>query len=353
MFEGKIFRRFLGTLLSLVWVLGWGEAAWASVAVKGMFVAERDCEAFISKNDQTNPDALRLVPREAYPLIEVNKPGNFDWVRVRVAQAGTQERWVEASCGELDLEDGTVPPEVEDGQSSGACSANRCNQPNQEDSFVLALSWQPAFCKTAAGSRKPECQNGTPGIPSNRFTLHGLWPNRSTCGTHYGYCGSVCNAPKKNGATWMCQYPAVPAGRETMEQLATVMPSVVHGSCLERHEWFKHGTCSGMNADDYLSLAARLTHLFNDAGIAEFMAKSSGRQVSERDFLKVVDRGLGQGASRKIKLSCQGNNLVDVQILLPPDLSNVTSLKDEIARVKPGFSSNCKGKFTVVAPASP
>ncbi|MBF0110854.1 MAG: ribonuclease T [Magnetococcales bacterium] len=351
-------KRLFVVFLGAAWLALPGPVL-AATAIEGTLLAERDCEAFVSKNNRTNPDDLRLVPRQSYAAFEVNKPTEFDWIRVRVENAAVPERWVETSCGTLELKtkravDPAAEDQGEDETISGSCPATDCNRPNQEDSFVLALSWQPAFCQTQAGMKKPECQNPTPGSsPRDRFTLHGLWPNRKSCGTHYGYCGSVCNAPKKTGGNWMCQLPALTLKPEVHDSLSAVMPSMEHQSCLERHEWFKHGTCSGLSIDDYFTLAARMTDMFNDAGIAAFMAQCPGTTVSEENFLRVIDQHLGQGSSRKVRLSCQNGNLVEVQILLPPDLSNVTALGDEMARVKPGFASNCGGTFKVVSPSRP
>ena len=50
--------------------------------------------------------------------------------------------------------------------------------------FVLAISWQPAFCETRP--EKPECDSQTPDrFDAANFALHGLWPqprSRDYCG---------------------------------------------------------------------------------------------------------------------------------------------------------------------------
>jgi len=41
--------------------------------------------------------------------------------------------------------------------------------------YVLAVSWQPAFCETRP--RLPECRSQTADrFDATNFTLHGLWP---------------------------------------------------------------------------------------------------------------------------------------------------------------------------------
>ena len=54
--------------------------------------------------------------------------------------------------------------------------------PAQADAFfILAVSWQPAFCETATG--KPECRSQSRDrFDATHFTLHGLWPRDEYCG---------------------------------------------------------------------------------------------------------------------------------------------------------------------------
>ena len=46
--------------------------------------------------------------------------------------------------------------------------------------FVLALSWEPAFCETQPDV--PECRSQTTGsLDARQFSLHGLWPPDVYC----------------------------------------------------------------------------------------------------------------------------------------------------------------------------
>ena len=108
-----------------------------------------------------------------------------------------------------------------------------CHTPGLANSYTLAFTWQPAFCESH--KKKAECRNGG---QSSGFTLHGLWPNSSDCGRNYSYCGDV----RKNGKG-MCGNPPVSLSQETRQALVQRMPGAIDTSCLDRHEWFKHGTC--------------------------------------------------------------------------------------------------------------
>jgi ribonuclease T2 len=57
--------------------------------------------------------------------------------------------------------------------------------PNQQDSYVLAITWQPGFCEHAKyNGKKPECDAMNSGaLEAKTLSLHGLWPNKQECGT--------------------------------------------------------------------------------------------------------------------------------------------------------------------------
>lgn len=346
----KTVWRLTGALLGMVVLLGWGEAL-ALTPLNGALTAEQACEAYVSKNKRTNPDQTRLVQGQSYPVMAANRAKDFNWLQVRVAKANPQIRWVPTSCGKLETRDGQ-PLKKELPQPASACPD--CTQPNQADNHVLALSWQPAFCLSENGQKEPECRGETASAPqATRFTLHGLWPNRKQCCEQYGFCGSIHEElPReidgKDIPSWKCQYPPTPISDPVVEKLGAVMPSVPNKSCLDRHEWFKHGVCTGMTADQYFELAIKLTHAFNDAGIADFMARNLGQTVTEEDFLAAVDHGLGEGASQRLKLSCRDGKLSEVHISLPKALSPEKPLGELIAAARLEYKSTCNRRFQVV-----
>jgi ribonuclease T2 len=221
----------------------------------------------------------------------------------------------------------------------GACSIT-----NEADSYVFAVSWQPAFCENKP--EKPECRITDPkAYQATHFTLHGLWPNKTSCGTNYGFCGSVKIPPRD-----FCEYPAVELSKTVYDKLAEVMPSASSGSCLERHEWYKHGTCQSRAADQYYSQAVDLVRQFNDSGISKFMSEHIGQQVSLNEFRTVLNQSLGEGASKHAKLGCKNGLLVDIYLSLPADLKAGSNLKDLLPKAPiAAFDSSCKNGFLVEA----
>lgn len=306
----------------------------------GVFVATQACDAYVSKNKRTNPDQFKLSVGGQYDVFETSTRGDSVWYRLRATDATPAERWVPKTCGKAEL--GALTAVKQGGQSS------QCEIADKGDSYVLAVSWQPAFCASHTG--KPECSVKDAAVyQASHFTLHGLWPNQlALCGTNYGYCGAVKSQPAR-----FCDYPAVNLSQAVRDDLGVVMPSVAAQSCLERHEWFKHGTCqSQWNSDGYFETAVGLTRQFNDSGVAAFMAANVGKSVDEAGFIAAVDTHLGAKAHERLHLTCKDGNLVDIYIDLPGRLSTAQKIGELIAAAKPtgnGYSSNCKGKFTVRA----
>jgi ribonuclease T2 len=328
--------------VSVLFALGSGGAQ-ASVPVSGTLHAERDCEAFVSKKKKSNPDKARLEPGDAYVILEVNRPNQPDWVRVRVEDANPPERWVEASCGSQTLSGLAAGEEETDSDPPiDPDDPSLCQTAGLQDSFKLALSWQPAFCETHRG--KKECAANFPATfqSAGNFTLHGLWPNRESCGINYGNCERRAK-PRE-----FCDYPAPSINAEVFKQLSQVMPGTA--SCLERHEWYKHGTCQvDWDASEYYEVAIDLVRQFNDSGINKFMAANMGKQVQVEDFLAQVDNALGADARQRLQLTCSGGNLTDVFISLPAQLTPGADLSELIRSAPPDFRSNCRNRFTIDA----
>ncbi|MFK0573686.1 ribonuclease T2 family protein [Endozoicomonas sp.] len=229
------------------------------------------------------------------------------------------------------------------GQSEINTGNNRCHTPGLAEHYVLALSWQPAFCEQHRD--KPECRVTDPDAwQTTHFTLHGLWPNQPDCGTRYSFCGSV-----KQSQHDFCKYPPVPfrdAG--TLSKLGQYMPAAAYGSCLQRHEWFKHGTCqTTRNADEYFNTAMRLQQDFNNR-IAPFMAQNIAKTMTTESFFALVDQAFGSDAHRRLKISCSSGNLVSVYINLPTRLDQ-NDMGSLIQQADPDFYNGCGARFRVDA----
>ena len=298
----------------------------------GTFVANFACEAYQSKNKKTNP--VTLVAGNAYSIVATDRSPNPDWYQVTVEHASPQQRWVIGSCGNVRLDDAAS----QDARSG----RDDCHAAGLEDSYVFAVSWQPAFCERHP--QKPECAVSDPeAYQAKNFTLHGLWPNKASCGTEYGFCGKQ---QQQKGS--FCNYPEVGLDPSVFRKLGVVMPSATAGSCLQRHEWYKHGTCqTDWDDNGYFSIAIELVQQFNDAGMSAFMSENIGKMVRKEDFLAKIDSVFGSGASRRMKIICSGDALVDIYINLPKQIRPTDKLASLIRQgaESPGYS--CPAQFRV------
>ncbi|MCO6434892.1 ribonuclease T2 family protein, partial [Nitrosomonas nitrosa] len=132
--------------------------------------------------------------------------------------------------------------------------------------------------------------------------------------------------------------------------LAEVMPSVQAGSCLERHEWHKHGTCqTDWSEDEYFDLSVDLTRQFNESGMAYFMNRRIGQTVRTEDFLNRLSAVLGPAARDRIKLKCEQGMLVEVQISLTANLKLGDDLETLIEHAPKQIGSSCQETFVIDA----
>jgi len=276
---------------------------------------------------------------QVYRYREVSIRSNRSKYRLVVAGAQPELRWVDGRC----VKALAVQQENNSGQRANGCTA----LPDQADSNVLALSWQSAFCESKRD--KAECQVRDPSsFQANNFTLHGLWPNRDNCNRktgYYGYCGTLKMKPKQ-----FCDYPKLALSDKIRAQLNINMPSAAHGTCLQRHEWYKHGTCqTQMNVNQYYNFAISLQNEVNHSAVIKLMRTHIGKRIVTADFFNAFDSAFGEGAHQKLQLKCRGGNLVDVYINLPKDLDPKPGLKGLLNRAANHFKNGCGARFTVDA----
>lgn len=99
------------------------------------------------------------------------------------------------------------------------------------DFYVLAMSWSPQHCASRGNNSRNRNDIQCAGEREYDFVLHGLWPQY------------------EKGWPQDCSTEQVP--RSTVDRMLDIMPS----PSLVRHEWSKHGTCSGLPAGEYFAKA--------------------------------------------------------------------------------------------------
>ena len=112
------------------------------------------------------------------------------------------------------------------------------------DYYLLSLSVAPSFCALSpANQAKTECRMLTDAAYRRTpLTVHGLWPNRAYA--------SVNRQPQHCPGPPLTRLPP-----DLQAQLQRLMPG---GPGLARHEWERHGTCSGLSPEAYFATLVRL-----------------------------------------------------------------------------------------------
>ncbi len=176
------------------------------------------------------------------------------------------------------------------------------------DSYTLALTWQPAFC--ADKPDRAECRGGDAG--ASPLVLHGLWPDWDVNGDgnrdgNDAYCLDAGPARDSilridtGGGSWK-DLPQVAITKAMTDDLPAVMPGA--RAYLDRHEWWKHGTCSGLKPVDYFGAAILLTRQMQLGALGSFLEEHQGQTVKLKALLGVFDEEFGAGSARALKLVC-------------------------------------------------
>ena len=202
-------------------------------------------------------------------------------------------------------------------------------EPGSFDYYLLSLSIAPSFCASSPANRaKAECRTLTEAaFQQTPLTLHGLWPNRARV--------SVNLQPHD------CEGPPFVVSDVVQTEVARYMPA---GPGLERYEWRKHGTCSGLSPETYFSTLARLgQHANATVGAALRNRHMLGETVRITDLLSAVAAD-DPALSSAIVVDCRiprggGQALVDeIRVTLSKDFQPIPA-----ASLGMGQNSGCPG----------
>jgi ribonuclease T2 len=330
-------RLILGFGTALATVVACGPVH-AEVKLSGSFVADRACPATQSIKTAKNPGNVATEAGEAYDLLAGNKEMPTHYL-IEVPGANPDRRWVKVGCGHLAGGSATEAPAP---AAPDKPAASAYGKPE----FVFALSWQPAFCETKPD--KSECKAQTAsGFDATHFTLHGLWPQPN--GNFY--CGVEASDRANDKPGHWDRLPPVELDAATREELDRVMPGT--RSDLERHEWIKHGTCSGKGQQDYFADAVRLLREVNASPVQALFAKSVGSELTSGRIRDAFDAAFGAGAGERVRVSCvsdHGRRLIgEITLGLTGPIEPGSSLSSLLLAASPTSNAGCpKGTVDAV-----
>jgi ribonuclease T2 len=279
----------------------------AQTRLTGTFTAAQACPALQSIKKATNPGNVTLTVGTAYKLIGGNKePATYYWIVV--PGASPDFRWVPVECGKADGVTVAPPPAKTD--------------------FVLAISWEPAFCE--AMPSKAECKAETAtSYDATHFSLHGLWPQPRS----KAYCGVSDTDKASDKAHSWTALPAVDVTPATRTALDKDMPGTK--SALERHEWIEHGTCAGVSQEVFFTRATLFADTIANSAVGALFAGHIGQRLEGSDIRKAFDTAFGAGAGDRVRISCETHNgrglLSEITIGLSGDVMHDGSIGELIA----------------------
>ena len=325
-------RTLAKTLIALLWV---APCLSQADSVLETLIAERDCPATVAIRRPDNPGGVRLAPGERYRVIGRNKSEATHY-QLRIDGIQPSDRWVAVDCGRL--ESGSDPGESESALEGHPVPATRATARaiSMEGQYVLAASWQPAFCERR--DRTPECRTQSPERPdARRFSLHGLWPQP----IGNAYCGVTDRERDLSESGDWRRLPPLDLDGATREGLAQRMPGTL--SYLDRHQWTKHGTCYGTDADTYFAHAMVLLDQLNRSAVQGLFESNIGQRLRASQVRQAFDRDFGGGAGERVRLVCDDQGLItELRIGLKGTIGPDLSL-GELIRAAPTRSVGCRG----------
>ncbi len=215
----------------------------------------------------------------------------------------------------------------------------------QFDSFVFSLEWTPAFCEGKPGL--PECSSGASGrFDAKNLALHGLWPNVDADSSHsYGYCGVAASVRELDRAATWCRMPAPGVSGGVMSRLSPLMPGTA--SCLQNHEWYKHGSCSGLSPDEYFTRASDLVEFVARTNFGRFLTAHAGETVTADDALAAFEKDFGAGSRGKVALLCTKAGSVSLLLDVRMNLGKTPRPASELGKMLLPIAGkgNCPASF--------
>ena len=263
------------------------------------------CAAFNNMKHSKNTHGVKLNTEQNYTVLDHHK-GQY---LLLIKGEQPAQRWVDESCFKATKKsDNSLDHYIEiiDNKPNLSNNTNKYKNKSKEKNILLALSWHNAFCETHRN--KKECRRNMFSLYKSRhkethFILHGLWPQPA----NKAYCGVDRKYITMDKYKHWDKLPELKLTEETKEKLEKIMPGV--RSNLHRHEWYKHGTCYGTDAESYFKDAIDLVDQFHQVEVSDFFEKNIGKRITLQQVRRVFDNNFGTDAGKSVELRCR-NGLV-------------------------------------------
>ena len=314
----------------------------------------KECELFNNLKHTKNRGNEVLKQDRTYEMLKHHK-GQY---LLKVEYATPVQRWVDDNCLTLrplrhsPLYAANKTATVKEPKSTKAVSikdelylADKNIAKKPQKSFVkrvasskqnlLALSWHNAFCETHR--YKKECKRSLDDLlkrkaSDTQFVLHGLWPQPRT--------NVYCDVDKElmyadKNKRWR-DLPCLALDVEVEDALEKVMPGFA--SELHKHEWIKHGTCYGTEANVYYADAVSLINQVNNSALGTFFSQNIAKKITLKQVRNVVDKAFGRGTGNRVELRCKKGLVTEIWLHLGSGSTDLATL------LKKGKKTNSRCK---------
>jgi ribonuclease T2 len=253
------------------------------------YVATKSCEATNNLKSTKNSGNISVISSQRYKMLDT-KPHS---IYVQVPNANPSGRWVKKECFKEII--------------SQPLTVNNSHAKLAKQS-LLALSWHNGFCGTHRN--KTECKKSLFGNKEYGFVLHGLWPQPK----NLAYCGVNKKIVGMDKNRQWSKMPNIGLSEKSIQDLAVIMPAIASG--LQNHEWYKHGTCSGMNSTEYFAKASTYTTQFNNSKVAKYINDNRGKIIILKDIKSLMSGSFGVNSAEKIDMVCDNGILTEIRLNL-------------------------------------
>ena len=283
-----------------------------SLFAREVLTPVQSCAAFNNMKHTQNSHHVVLNTAKNYTVLQHHK-GQY---LLLIKGEQPAQRWVDENCfssvqkpqNSLDTyikkldEKPTVPNDTKKYNNSGISQNN-----------LLALSWHNAFCETHR--YKKECKRDVTSLLRSKhhernFILHGFWPQPA----NKAYCGVERKYITMDKYKHWNKLPDLHLSVNTKNSLTKIMPGV--HSNLHKHEWFKHGSCYGTNAEQYFETTISLVEQIYSSPISNFFEKNIGKKVTIRQIRQQFDKHFGMGTGKNVELKCKKGLITELWLHL-------------------------------------
>lgn len=275
------------------------------------------CAAYNNMKHTKNTHHVILDTSRKYTVLKHHKGQNL----ILVKGEQPAQRWVDDECFSKKTKNEVV--NIDDEVHHASVNMSDDSNQNISPHNLLALSWHNAFCETHR--YKQECKRGMHSFGKSSyhekyFVLHGLWPQPRA--------KVYCNVNQKELSLdkhrqWN-RLPALDLSDEVRKNLKQVMPGFA--SNLHKHEWIKHGTCYGTDANSYYKDAINLVKQMNDSKVGHFFKNNIGKRVTLQQVRSLFDRSFGLGTGKRVEMLCKKGLVTELWLHLGSGSDNIATL---------------------------